>query len=140
MPLSIGSVSPGRRELAMAKAALENEAVHALEHAMLLGSAMLFWWILLRPSSSKEARYTVAIPYLFTTILHSSVIGALIMFSYQAWYPYYASLTPAWGLTPLEDQQVAGLIMWVPAGFIFTGLTIGYFAAWLRALEKRHAP
>ena len=42
-----------------------------------------------------------------------------------------------WGLTPLQDQQLAGLIMWILAGAIFTLLTIGYFAAWLRALERR---
>jgi putative membrane protein len=57
-------------------------------------------------------------------------------FTERPWYPYYATLANPWGLTPLQDQQLAGLIMWVPGGAVFTLLTIGYFAAWLRALER----
>jgi putative membrane protein len=119
------------------EAALRNEAIHSLEHLGFLITAMLFWWVLLKPTGQKHLHYGMAIPYLFTTILHSGILGALMTFSSQPWYPYYAPLVTAWGLTPLQDQQLAGLIMWLPAGFVFTVLTIGYFAAWLRALEQR---
>ena len=81
--------------------------------------------------------YAMAIAYLFTTALQSGILGALMTFTSQAWYPYYADLAAPWGLSALQDQQLAGLIMWVPGGFVFTLLTIGYFAAWLRALERR---
>jgi cytochrome c oxidase assembly factor CtaG len=47
------------------------------------------------------------------------------------------SISHFWGLAPLQDQQLAGLIMWLPGGAVFTLLTIAYFAVWLRALEKR---
>jgi putative membrane protein len=69
--------------------------------------------------------------------LQSGILGALMTFSSQPWYSYYVPLVAAWDLTPLQDQQLAGLIMWIPGGAVFTLLTIGYFAVWLRALERR---
>ncbi len=120
------------------EAALRDEAVHALEHFALLGAAALFWWALLDKSRPARVRYGMAVPYLFTTALHTGVLGALITFASSAWYPYYAPLVGPWGLTPLQDQQLAGLLMWLPGGAVFTGLTIGYFAAWLRALDANH--
>jgi putative membrane protein len=119
------------------EAALHNEAIHTFEHFTFLATAMLFWWILLKPTRQKHLHYARAIPYLFTTLLQSGILGALMTFSPQAWYPYYTTLVTSWGLTPLQDQQLAGLIMWIPGGAVFTLLTIGYFAAWLRALEQR---
>ena len=117
--------------------ALQDEGVHILEHVTFLGSAMLFWWALLKPSGQKHRQYAVAVVYLFTTVLQSAVLGALMTFTERPWYAYYADLSPAWGLTPMQDQQYAGLIMWMPGGAIFSLLTILYFAAWLRALEQR---
>ncbi len=58
-------------------------------------------------------------------------------FTTQPWYTYYAASTWHWGLTPLQDQQLAGLIMWIPGGAVFTLLAIRYFALWLNALEQR---
>jgi putative membrane protein len=117
------------------EAALQNEWVHSFEHLALLGTAMLFWWVLLKPVTQKLVHYGMAIPYLFATVLQSTILGALMTFTSEAWYPYYASFVTLWGLTPLQDQQFAGLIMWVPGGAIFTILTIAYFTIWLRALE-----
>jgi len=119
------------------EAALGDETIHTVEHLSFLFTAMLFWWVLLKPAGQKYVRYGVAIPYLFTTVLQSGILGGLMTFTDQPWYPSYAALVSTWGLTPLEDQQLAGLIMWIPAGAVFTLLTIGYFAAWLRALEER---
>jgi len=53
------------------------------------------------------------------------------------WYPVYAQRAAVWGLQPLEDQQLAGLIMWVPAGALFVALGLAFFAAWLGASERR---
>ncbi|MGE5251369.1 MAG: cytochrome c oxidase assembly protein [Bacteroidota bacterium] len=118
--------------------ALQHEAVHILEHLSFLLTAMLFWWVLFRPAQDRT-RYALAIPYLFTTSLHSAMLSALITFSSSPWYPFYAARAAAWGLSPLQDQQLAGLLMWIPGGTVFSLLTIGYFAAWLRALEQRSA-
>jgi putative membrane protein len=117
------------------QAALENERVHALEHLVFLATGMLYWWVLLRDSSSKRVRYGMAVPYLFTTILHTGVLSALITFASRPWYPFYSGLVAPWGLTLLQDQQLAGVIMWVPGGTVYSLLAIAYFAAWLRTFE-----
>jgi len=119
------------------QAALGSEAIHTLEHLTFLIPAMLFWWVLLKHNRPDHIHYAMAVPFLFLTVLQSGILGALMTFTSQPWYPYYATLTHPWGLAPLEDQQLAGLIMWVPGGAVFTLLTIGYFAAWLRVLEQR---
>jgi putative membrane protein len=119
------------------EAALRNETIHAIEHFGFLATAMLFWWVLLRTDGAEHVRYGIAVPYLFATALQSGILGALMTFTSKAWYPYYTDLVTPWGLTPLQDQQLAGVIMWLPGGAVFTLLTIGYFAAWLSAVEKR---
>lgn len=124
--------APGLYQLA-----LESETVHALEHLMFLATALLFWWVLLRRTQRGYVRYGVAVLYLFATALQGGLLGALMTFSARPWYPFYAPLVAPWGLTPLEDQQLAGLIMWIPGGTVYTALAIGYFAAWLRALDRR---
>ncbi len=122
---------------ALYEAALRDETLHAVEHCVFLATAMLFWWVLLKRARPGHVHYGMAIPYLFTTVLQSGVLGALMTFASRPWYSTYAPFVAAWGLTPLQDQQLAGLIMWIPGGALFTLLTIGYFAAWLRALEQR---
>lgn len=119
------------------QAALHNETIHALQHFSFLFTAVLFWWILLKHNRAEHIHYAMAVPFLFLTVLQSGILGALMTFTSQPWYPYYAASVTEWGMTPLQDQQLAGLIMWIPGGTVFTLLTIGYFAAWLRALEKR---
>lgn len=119
------------------EAALRSEGIHTFEHLAFITTAILFWWALFKQSARGTIQYGVAIPYLFTTELQSAVLGALMTFTTQAWYPYYAARVSAWGLTPLQDQQLAGLIMWIPGGVVFTALTIAYFAAWFHALEVR---
>ena len=64
---------------------------------------------------------------------------ALITFAPHLWYPIYGARTAAWGLSAFEDQQLAGLIMWIPAGVLFTVLGIALFAAWLGEAERRVA-
>jgi cytochrome c oxidase assembly factor CtaG/cytochrome c2 len=116
--------------------ALASERVHALEHASFFVTASLFWWGLARGRYGRMG-YGAAVVYVFATALHSGVLGAAMTISPYPWYDSYAATTAAWGLTPLEDQQLAGLIMWVPAGAIFTVIGLLFFAAWLRESERR---
>lgn len=118
------------------QAALKNESLHALEHLLFLGTSLLFWWYLLQTGRDQAVRYGMVILYLFTTLLHESVLGALLTFSSRNWYPFYSATNPS-GLTPLADQQLAGVIMWLPSGILFGLLIIFYFGAWLKAIEKR---
>jgi putative membrane protein len=54
-----------------------------------------------------------------------------------AWYPLYAGRAAAWGLTVLEDQQLAGLVMWVPGGLVYMGAALALAATWLGDSERR---
>ena len=74
---------------------------------------------------------------MFTTALHSGLLGALITLARSVWYPAYRGTTASWGLTPLEDQQLGGLIMWVPACSVYLVAGLALFAAWLRESERR---
>lgn len=117
-------------------AVLKYETVHTLQHFSFFASALLFWWALIHGRQGVMG-YGAAVLYVFTTSLHSGLLGAVITFSRSVWFPSYLGLTESWGLTPLEDQQLGGLIMWIPASlvYIFSGLAL--FAGWLRESEAQ---
>ena len=102
--------------------ALANEGWHAAQHASFLVSALFFWTAMLGRrggQSSSGAARAVAAMCLFATSLLSGALGALMAFSQSPWYVGYARLGMApFGLSPAEDQQLAGLIMWVPGGLV----------------------
>jgi cytochrome c oxidase assembly factor CtaG len=116
---------------ALFQATLSSDFLHALQHGSFLGSALLFWWALLRGDSSSRS-YGAAFFYVFTTAIHSSILGALLTFAPTIWYPAYAITTAAWGLSPLEDQQIGGLVMWVPGGLVFLAAGLALFAKWMQ--------
>ncbi|HVX39805.1 MAG TPA: cytochrome c oxidase assembly protein [Gemmatimonadaceae bacterium] len=115
------------------QATLTSDTVHALQHLSFLGSALLFWWSLLFVQR-REAR-GASIVYLFTTAVHTGVLGALMTFSRVVWYPAYGDRAAAWGLTPLADQQLAGLIMWIPASVAYLVAALLIVHLWLRESE-----
>jgi putative membrane protein len=101
--------------------ALESEIWHAVQHLSFLGTVLLFWWSLTRGSHRANRRAVAAI-CLFITSLASGALGALMAVSSRPWSEGYAaigskSLLPG-GLTATEDQQLAGLIMWIPGGLV----------------------
>jgi putative membrane protein len=121
---------------ALFQATLESGLVHAAQHMSFLGSALLFCEALVY-GRERRLGYGAAVLYVFTTAVHTSALGALMTFSQTAWYPAYSETTAAWGLTPLEDQQLGGLIMWVPAGVIYLAAGLLLFGLWLRESERR---
>jgi putative membrane protein len=116
---------------ALFEATLRSDLIHTLQHLTFLGTGLLFWWALLRGVHGRLGRPAVVL-YLFTTSVHTTLLGALLTFSSRPWYPLYASGTAAWGLSPVEDQQLGGLIMWVPAGLAYLAATLVIAASWLR--------
>ena len=108
-------------------AAVANVAVHRLQHFSFLLTAILFWWSVLRNSESGVAAW-----HLFITMLHTSVLGALMALAPRVLYTAQTATALDWGLTPLEDQQLAGFIMWVPAGTIYAGAALALTAIWVR--------
>ncbi|HKQ40161.1 MAG TPA: cytochrome c oxidase assembly protein [Verrucomicrobiae bacterium] len=121
---------------ALFQATLKSEFVHALQHISFLGSALLFWWAVI-DGRQKLMGYGVAVLFMFTTALHSGLLGALLTFANIVWYPVYAGTTASWGLTPLEDQRLGGLIMWMPAGLVYIVAGLALFAGWMRESESR---
>jgi putative membrane protein len=115
--------------------ALEHEAMHVVQHACFFGSAALFWWGIAHGRYGRGG-YGAAVVYVFATAVHGGVLGALLTFSPRVWYAPYLTTHPS-GITPLEDQQLAGLLMWVPASLIFAVGGLVLFALWLRESDRR---
>lgn len=96
-------------------AALTSAWVHDLQHLSFFVAAVLFWRVLIDPLNRLRLEPSLAILALFTTTLHATVLGVLMTIAPDPWYTPYDGRTQLWGLSPLEDQQLAGLIMWMPA-------------------------
>jgi putative membrane protein len=118
------------------QATLTSELAHSLQHTSFILTGLLFWWTVLESSGGELSRGKSML-YLFGTALHTGALGALLTFSASLWYPAYATTTRLWGLTPLEDQQLGGLIMWIPGSIAYLAATLGIFALWLRESERR---
>lgn len=108
-------------------AAVTDVAIHRLQHLSFFLSALLFWWSVFRRSEVGSAAWHV-----FITMLHTSVLGALMALAPRVLYSVQTASAGAWRLTPLEDQQLAGIIMWVPAGTIYAGAALALIAIWIR--------
>jgi cytochrome c oxidase assembly factor CtaG len=111
--------------------ALRDPVVHDLQHLSFFATACVFWRVLLG-AASRRLHPLGAVFCLFATSLHASALGVLLTMSPRAWYVSYAGTTAAWGLTPLEDQQLAGLIMWMPACLVYALLALAIIAVWLQ--------
>ncbi len=115
--------------------ALRNDVVHAAEHLSLAGTGISLWWAILRrrgigPEARRSA-FGVGIAILFATALQTTALGALFALSRHVIYPSQSSAAAAWGMTPLDDQRLAGMLMWVPGGVIYVIMMSVLFVAWL---------
>lgn len=120
------------------EAALRSEAVHAVQHAMFFATASLFWWSIVRGRYGR-AGYGLAVLFVFATAAHTSVLGALLTVAERIVYPLYAERGAPFEIDAAEDQQLAGLIMWIPAGMVFALAALALFAAWLGESGRRVA-
>ena len=118
-------------------AALTNAWVHAIEHLSFSTAAFLFWWnvvdpIPLRPNLTLIAR----VPYVFLASVPNFVLSAFITFSTGVLYPYYIGRTDAYGLDVLDDQEIGGVIMWIPGAFILLGTLLLVLVFVVRTEER----
>jgi cytochrome c oxidase assembly factor CtaG len=118
------------------EAAVENPILHVVEHASFLGTALLFWWVALQPSGPRRLSRGADVLYVFAGALQSGALGALLTFASSPIYSLYAHRTAAWGASPVSDQQLAGLLMWVPSFVVHLLAAGALFVAWLRASER----
>lgn len=112
------------------EAALHSNAIHIAQHLSFFGSALLFWWAVLGDGSARPGR-GAAMLYIFTTMAHTGALGALLTWSDLVWYPSYIGAGEAFGLGALEDQQLGGLIMWVPGGLAYLMAGLALASRWL---------
>ena len=111
-------------------AALSNDAIFWLMQATIAGTAVLLWLGIFRAPAS------AAVAALLATMVQMGALGALLTFAQRSLYAPHWSTTAAWGLAPLEDQQLAGLVMWAPGSLLYllAAVTILY-----RSLQPRRA-
>jgi cytochrome c oxidase assembly factor CtaG len=104
---------------ALYQGALLNISLHLVMYAMLLLVSLLFWHSMLETYRVPGGASGLAAMLLFFTFLHTAVLGLLLALSPKVWYPLMALRGATWGLLPLDDQRLAGLIMWIPMGGVY---------------------
>jgi putative membrane protein len=115
----------------MYNSAMYYHEVHIVQHLMFLVTAVLAWWPLLSPLPElPRLSYPGQMLYSFLMTLPMTIISIFIVYSDHVLYPAYASAPRLWGLSPLEDQRLGGLIMWIPGGLFFYLLTSVIFLRW----------
>jgi putative membrane protein len=117
-------------------AALEHPVLHAIQHAVMLTTSVLFWWALVEGRYGR-AGYGAAAVFVFGTSLHTGLLGAGFTFASTVVYAPYAQAAGAAGFDALRDQQLAGLLMWIPAGVLFGVAGLAFVAAWIGESEHR---
>jgi putative membrane protein len=121
---------------ALYDATLTSDWIHAVQHLSFFLTAVLFWSALYGVGRSVMS-YGVGTLYVFGAAAQCSALGALLTFSSVLWYPAYANTTTRWGLTALQDQQLGGVIMWVPSSVVFIIIGLALFARWLSESDRR---
>jgi len=113
-------------------AALGDHVLHGVEHVSFLATALLSWASILAAGRRRSERPGLAMMTLFGLSLQSGILGLLLTFAPSPWYPSYAATTDDWGLSALADQQLAGVIMWVPAGGVYLAAALLLLSRWIR--------
>lgn len=117
-------------------AALSNPVLHGAEHLSFLITGCLLWWRILRRAPGRRASYAQGIAALFVVMMISGVLGALIVVANHVWYPAQEVRAVTWGFAPLDDQRIAGLLMWVVGGLIYVVEISVLFLRWFQTVER----
>lgn len=134
---------------ALYNATLLDERIHILEHLTFLVTATIFWWPVLTPLKERRLPPLTMIPYLFAAAASSSALGIILTFARPGLYPAYLQphdalgalslLRDRWGLTPAVDQQIGGLLMWVPGSLVYLSGIIVALVRWYNTPEEDDA-
>jgi putative membrane protein len=109
---------------------LTNLTMHRMQHASFFLSALLFWWSLFYGPARRRS-YGIAIACLFFISLQCAMLGIFLTLARESWYPPQEEFTSLFDLTPMQDQQLAGLVMWVPPGFVYLGFALYFAWRWI---------
>jgi putative membrane protein len=119
-------------------ATVDSELMHAAQHVSFIVTALLFWWVVLQPNAARGGT-PASIGILFGTVLHTGALGALLTLTARLIYTAYGATAAPWGLQPIEDQQIGGLIMWVPGGLAYVVAALFLVMRMLHESEARVA-
>lgn len=119
---------------ALYEAALRSQLLHVVEHLSFFLTALLFWALII-PIGRPRMPYPARLGYVFVTGLQSGALGAILTFASVPLYSVHAAGANAWGLSALEDQQLAGVIMWIPAGVVYLATMALLFIRWMRSMD-----
>jgi cytochrome c oxidase assembly factor CtaG len=118
---------------ALFDATVTNETMHRLQHISFVVTALFFWWAIFRCA---RRDYGIGAVHVAATMVHTGILGALIALSPRLLYVVQTRDAPAFGLTPMDDQQLGGLIMWVPAGTLYAAIALALIALWIGDRSK----
>ena len=111
--------------------ALAHHPVHIVQHLMFLAASVIMWWPVLSPLPElPRLSYPGQMLYLFLMSIPMAIVSVYIAYSDSLLYPLYASAPRVWGITPMDDQLIGGLIMWIPGGLYFYGVISVIFFRW----------
>ncbi len=120
--------------------ALDNVAIHDLEHVLFVTSALLFWFpVIGADPAPNRLGYPARLLYLLLQMPPSSFLAMAILFTDHALYPHYEELGSPYGVTALADQGAAASLMWVSSDIVFIGAILLVVGAWMRHEERRAA-
>ena len=119
-------------------AAVRNELIHLAEHMSFFLGAMLFWWPIIGPAPVRSPLgYPQRLIYLLLVVTPSAVLAALVTLAGSSIYDVYDGSNEVWGLDPLSDQRIGGLIMWVPGNFVYLLTMTVLFFKWYESEEQK---
>lgn len=122
------------------EAALRNHNIHILQHLVFLTTAVIMWWPVLSPVPElPRVPYPLQMLYLFLLGIPMSITGALITLPERVLYPFYAAAPRVWSWSPLEDQQIGGLLMWVGGGLILWVVVTVIWFRWTASEAREDA-
>ncbi|MGE3783519.1 MAG: cytochrome c oxidase assembly protein, partial [Alphaproteobacteria bacterium] len=116
--------------------ALRDQTVHTFEHLSFLVTALMFWSIVIEPSGRRRLAGGPSLVFVATAAILSGLPGALIALAPRPLYPAHAEGVAAWGLTLLQDQQLAGIVMWIPGGFVYAAAAAFVFLKWFNEADR----
>jgi putative membrane protein len=126
-------------------ATLHDEYIHILEHTDFLVTSTILWWPVLSPVMERRLSPLSTIAYLFAAMAASSVLGIILTFTPPGLYDYLHPvdtlgalplIRQGWGLTPEVDQEIGGLLMWVPSGLVYLSGILSALGRWYNEPEE----
>jgi cytochrome c oxidase assembly factor CtaG len=129
---------------------IQSENVHIVEHLSFLVFFTIFWWPVLSPFKENRLSPMASVVYLFAGMAVNAILGIIITFAPAGFYSAYlhpadpygwlSTIRNQWGITPHLDQEIGGIIMWVPGSFIYLVAMMSILAVWFSHAEPDETP